>query len=347
MPEKQTKTFKRNFKKAMQGCKENNIDPMSEYLTASRGKSGGFFCTALRRRLTPEECLRFQGFKMTRKTWEKHGLTACEMGGAAGNAMSVNVVQRILVNLLRATDLCRDVEDPLEDAIFGLLVPQYGYYCAGGSTDFAVRISCPVRRTTKTVGAVSQVACVCERGYQLGDDLQNKLEPQSLTFGRFCDEGIGFYKDEISDASCKACPQGLTTYMQGSVSNASCIDRPELLAESRNDTIQASNHSTVPAVVVRLELMDLPEAQTSMTSGLLDDLQAMLRAAISNVVGGPEALTLDILPAAVRRLASYNMQLELKIRHRTVQEAQLMLQDLDATCAAESSASLGFHAGGL
>ena len=112
MPEKQTKTFKRNFKKAMQGCKENNIDPMSEYLTASRGKSGGFFCTALRRRLTPEECLRFQGFKMTRKTWEKHGLTACEMGGAAGNAMSVNVVQRILVNLLRATDLCRDVEDP-------------------------------------------------------------------------------------------------------------------------------------------------------------------------------------------------------------------------------------------
>ena len=133
MPEKQTKTFKRNFKKAMQGCKENNIDPMSEYvfvdvdagkkfgqwkldvlpcLTASRGKRGGFFCTALRRRLTPEECLRFQGFKMTRKTWEKHGLTACEMGEAAGNAMSVNVVQRILVNLLRATDLCRDVEDP-------------------------------------------------------------------------------------------------------------------------------------------------------------------------------------------------------------------------------------------
>ena len=49
---------------------------------------------------------------MTRKTWEKHGLTACEMGEAAGNAMSVNVVQRILVNLLRATDLCRDVEDP-------------------------------------------------------------------------------------------------------------------------------------------------------------------------------------------------------------------------------------------
>ncbi|CAE7793035.1 rabepk, partial [Symbiodinium sp. CCMP2592] len=173
-----------------------------------------------------------------------------------------------------------------------------GYYCAGGSADFAVRIGCPVRRTTKTVGAVTQVACECERGYQLGDDLQSCVS---------C--GIGFYKDEISDASCKACPEGLTTYMQGSVSNASCIDRAELLAESGNDTIQASNHSMVPAVVVRLELMDLPEAQTSMTSGLLDELQAMLRATISNVLGGPEALTLEILPAEVRRLASYNMQL--------------------------------------
>ncbi|OLQ04045.1 Attractin [Symbiodinium microadriaticum] len=193
-----------------------------------------------------------------------------------------------------------------------------GHFCAGGSTDFAVRIGCPARHTTKTLGAVTQVACECERGYELGDDIQSCVS---------C--GIGFYKDEISDASCKSCPEGLTTYMQGSVSNASCIDRAELLADSRNVTIQASNHSTVPAVVVRLELMDLPEAQTSMTSGLLDELQAMLRAAISNVVGGQQTLTLEILPAAERRLATYNMQLELKVKHRTVQEAQVMLQELD------------------
>ena len=136
MAKKLSVTFKRNLKRAVRGCKEAEVDPKTSYvfvdvdagkkfsqwkldmlpcLTASRGATG-FFCTKLKRRLTPKESLRFQGLTIRKREWEKHGLSGAMVGKAAGNAMSANILMRVLPRLLHAAGLCGTVSDPWERA---------------------------------------------------------------------------------------------------------------------------------------------------------------------------------------------------------------------------------------
>ena len=136
---------------------------------------------------------------------------------------------------------------------------------------------------------------------------------------------VGFYKLDVGNArTCTPCPEGLTTYMQGSISNASCIERSEPVDD--DVTIApteegVSNESTVPAVVLRIELADvLAEVQRNES---LSELQALLLDAISGILGGgEEALSLEFLPIE-RRLATGNtgnMRLAVTIKYRSMDE---------------------------
>ncbi|CAE7240258.1 Scube1, partial [Symbiodinium natans] len=198
-----------------------------------------------------------------------------------------------------------------------------GYHCAGGLVDVAVRLPCALHHTTKSSGAVTKAACECASGYRLADDLRQCVS---------CE--VGFYKHDVSNArTCTPCPEGLTTYMRGSISNASCIERPQIVDD--NVTMapteeSISNESTVPAVVLSIELSDLlAEAQSNES---LSELQAILLDAISGILGGgQEALSLEFLPATERRLAAGSMRLAVTIKYRTMDEAKLTLQDFDAS----------------
>ena len=196
-----------------------------------------------------------------------------------------------------------------------------GYHCAGGLVDVAVRLPCPVHHTTMSSGAVTRSACVCASGYRLADDLRQCVS---------CE--VGFYKSDVSNArTCTPCPEGLTTYMQGSISNAACIERsqPDNVTTGTEESV--SNESTVPAVVLSMELADL-EVQGNES---LSELQALLLDAISGILGGgQEALSLEFLPTE-RRLATGNMRLAVTIKYRTMDEATLTLQDLDVAAVAD------------
>lgn len=82
-------------------------------LTASRGKSG-FVCTQVKRRLTAGESLRFQGICGVKKTDVRAaGLSSSDMGFAAGNAMSCNVLERLLPSVLYKAGLLKSqAKDP-------------------------------------------------------------------------------------------------------------------------------------------------------------------------------------------------------------------------------------------
>eukprot|EP00439_Symbiodinium_sp_Y106_P035489 s3907_g4.t1 len=207
-----------------------------------------------------------------------------------------------------------------------------GYHCAGGLVDIAVRLPCPLHHTTKSSGAVTKAACECASGYRRSDDLRQCVS---------CE--VGFYKLDVGNArTCTPCPEGLTTYMQGSISNASCIERSEPVDD--DVTIApteegVSNESTVPAVVLRIELADvLAEVQRNES---LSELQALLLDAISGILGGgEEALSLEFLPIE-RRLATGNtgnMRLAVTIKYRSMDEAKLTLQDLDVAAVADGIA---------
>ncbi|CAE7226101.1 Scube1 [Symbiodinium microadriaticum] len=207
-----------------------------------------------------------------------------------------------------------------------------GYHCAGGLVDVAVRLPCPVHHTTKSSGAVTKAACECASGYRRSDDLRQCVS---------CE--VGFYKLDVGNAdTCTPCPEGLTTYMQGSISNASCIERSQPVGD--NVTMApteegVSNESTVPAVVLSIELADfLGEVQDNES---LSELQALLLDAISGTLGGgQEALSLEFLPIQ-RRLATGNtdnMRLAVTIKYRSMDEAKLTLQDLDVAAVADGIA---------
>lgn len=83
-------------------------------LTASRGRTG-FYVTKLRRRLTVKESLRLQGIRLCRKTVKMAKLSASQVGAAAGNAMSQNVLERLLPRVLRHAGLTGLIRDPWED----------------------------------------------------------------------------------------------------------------------------------------------------------------------------------------------------------------------------------------
>ena len=80
-------------------------------LTATRCKMGGWYVSTLKRRLDMEEMLRFQG-------WSKHfmgdmgALADGQILHAVGNAMSCNVLERLLPRLAYVTGVVK--EKPLD-----------------------------------------------------------------------------------------------------------------------------------------------------------------------------------------------------------------------------------------
>ena len=82
-------------------------------ITASRGKTG-FYVTKLQRRLTVKESLRLQGIRLKKSTVLKAKFTKTQLGAAAGNAMSQNVLERLLCRVLRQSGLYPGAEDPWE-----------------------------------------------------------------------------------------------------------------------------------------------------------------------------------------------------------------------------------------
>ena len=72
--------------------------------------------TKLGRRLTAKESLRLQGIRLLKKTVQKAKLSRTEIGAAAGNAMSQNVLERLLPRVLKRAGLLDNrVKDPWEN----------------------------------------------------------------------------------------------------------------------------------------------------------------------------------------------------------------------------------------
>ena len=69
-------------------------------LTHSRCKTRGYYATRLMRRLSVSEMMRLQGMEPCRL--DTNGISDTDMGGITGNAMSVNVVTRILKKMLES-----------------------------------------------------------------------------------------------------------------------------------------------------------------------------------------------------------------------------------------------------
>ena len=84
-------------------------------LTASRGASSGFYLSTYNRRLTMNEMMRFQGMNPQVLAGWQECMTERQMGHAIGNAMSVNVLQRVLLRALAASGLVGNIQDPWDN----------------------------------------------------------------------------------------------------------------------------------------------------------------------------------------------------------------------------------------
>lgn len=84
-------------------------------LTASRGASSGFYLSSYDRRLTIHEMMRFQGMNPKVLEGWQDCMTARQMGHAIGNAMSVNVLQRVLLRALWSVGLIGKMPDPWDN----------------------------------------------------------------------------------------------------------------------------------------------------------------------------------------------------------------------------------------
>ncbi len=74
-------------------------------LTASRGRTGGYFVSSRGRRMTAEECLRLQAYNP--KLVNLACISQVQVKMAAGNAMTVSVIERMFLRLLPAAKLAR------------------------------------------------------------------------------------------------------------------------------------------------------------------------------------------------------------------------------------------------
>ena len=76
-------------------------------LTASRAKASGHFVTTRSGMMTLSEICRFQGLPQNRYTCarDKVNMSHAKFGFAVGNAMSVNVLERLFPKVLRAANL--------------------------------------------------------------------------------------------------------------------------------------------------------------------------------------------------------------------------------------------------
>ena len=75
----------------------------SPTLTASRCCHLGYFCTSLKRQLSVEELMRLQGADPRALDTSETSQTA--MGRIVGNAMSINVISKVLEQALACTNL--------------------------------------------------------------------------------------------------------------------------------------------------------------------------------------------------------------------------------------------------
>ena len=91
--------------------------PPREYLgclTAARGKTRGWWVTNRGRRLSLAEIFRFQGFNLN--DFSTKGIRQSDLGHMAGNAMSTNVIERLLSRALYHASLTTAyVADPWEN----------------------------------------------------------------------------------------------------------------------------------------------------------------------------------------------------------------------------------------
>ena len=86
---------------------------MPPCITRSRGGSGGPWVNLVNRRTSMDELLKFQGFNPAEIPWRHMGLTKTQVGQASGNAMSANVLERLLPIVLDAAGL---LQHPVRDA---------------------------------------------------------------------------------------------------------------------------------------------------------------------------------------------------------------------------------------
>jgi len=77
-------------------------------LTRSRGSTGGFFISNRGRRLSIKEQLRLQAFDPNRIKLDS--ITERQLAQAAGNAMTVSVIERILLRALPAANLVPETD---------------------------------------------------------------------------------------------------------------------------------------------------------------------------------------------------------------------------------------------
>ena len=80
-------------------------------LTAKRGSTCGIWVSTRGRRIDLEEMFRFQGINSADVDWKGAGVTASQMGRMLGNAMSLNVCERVLKNLLWSAGLIERLVD--------------------------------------------------------------------------------------------------------------------------------------------------------------------------------------------------------------------------------------------
>ena len=74
-------------------------------LTHSRAKTGGYYLTTHKRRTSTEEMCRLQGLNPSDVPWVQGGMARTTFNGALGNAMSANVLERLLPRVLQAAGI--------------------------------------------------------------------------------------------------------------------------------------------------------------------------------------------------------------------------------------------------
>ena len=74
-------------------------------LTRARGGTGGDYLLNKRRRTSIVDMTKLQGIPASRLQWEKAGISKTAMGRILGNAMSVNILERVFACVLHSAGL--------------------------------------------------------------------------------------------------------------------------------------------------------------------------------------------------------------------------------------------------
>ena len=69
-------------------------------ITKARGSNGGHYVSTHNRKMSIDELFRFQGIRPDDVPWKESQISATNIGGAIGNAMSANVLMRLVPRVL-------------------------------------------------------------------------------------------------------------------------------------------------------------------------------------------------------------------------------------------------------